>query len=321
MGVGRKIQAVLRAPSFPLALNLCLKLFIKCNFFKATPNTGRARSPARAVRIHFVPHAQLSRCVTPRCIRAQHRLNAPALAPLRPPPHTSLTQRISVRTQSPTSAQIIFNQQPQQSFASPVIKPSVWSQPSSPYGDLAHTYNPSMLGKWLQGYLERIPMPTTVHSSRGSPSLPATHTVKHILPENFALEGEKQKKEWPDKKVNNISLGLGCFNLKQDGNPGWTRLGSSPSPLSLPHPHSPSIYSGATFPKHKPSPTGPSRQQSLPLLQLHLNYSLLPRQLHTNHCYLGYIATTIPEQRPALLLPALNCSIVPFPLTPKLHWS
>lgn len=162
-------------------------------------------------------------------------------------------------------------------------------------------------------------MPTTVHSSRGSPSLTATHSVKHMLPENFALGGEKEKREWPDKKFNIISLGLGRFNLMQDGNPGWTRLGSSPAPLSLPDPHSPSIYSCATFPKRKPSPTGPSRQQSLPLLQLHLNYSLLSRQLHANHCYLGYIATTIPEQRPAILLPALNRSILPFPLTPKLH--
>lgn len=76
------------------------------------------------------------------------------------------------------------------------------------------------------------------------------------------------------------------------------------------HPHSPSIYSGATVPKPKPSPRGRSRQQSLPLLQLHLNYSLLSRQLHTNHCYLGSLAT---EQRPATLLPALNCSVRPFP--------
>lgn len=63
-------------------------------------------------------------------------------------------------------------------------------------------------------------MPTTVHSSRGSPSLPATHAVKHMLPENFALGGEKQKRERPDKKFNNISLGLGHFNLMQGGNPG-----------------------------------------------------------------------------------------------------
>ena len=100
---------------------------------------------------------------------------APPPAPFQPPPRT----RSSPGAQPPTSAQIPFNQQPQQSFASPVIKPSVWSQPSSPYGDLAHAHNPSTLGKWLQGYLERIPMPTTVHSSRGSPSLPATHCSTH----------------------------------------------------------------------------------------------------------------------------------------------
>lgn len=162
-------------------------------------------------------------------------------------------------------------------------------------------------------------MPTTVHSSRGAPPLPAMHTVKHMLSEMFALGGEKQKRGWPDKKFNTISLGLGRFNLMQDGNPGWTRLGSSQTPLSLPHPHSSCIYRGATFPKHKSSPTGLSRQQSLPFLQLHLNYSLLSRQLHANHCHLGSLTTTNPEQRPAILLPALNCSILPFPLTPKLH--
>lgn len=113
-----------------------------------------------------------------------------------------------------------------------------------------------------------------VHGSRGSPSLP---TVKHVLPENFALGVEKQKVQWPDKKFNNVSLGLGCSNLMQDGNPGWTRLGSSPSPLSLHHSRSPSVYSGVTSPKRKLSAAVLSKLQSLPLLPLHLNYSLLCR--------------------------------------------
>ena len=76
-GVGRKAQALLRAPSFPLALNLCLKLFIKCNFSKAIPNAGRAQSPAQAMCVHFAPRAQLSRYVTPRYTRAHRRLNPP----------------------------------------------------------------------------------------------------------------------------------------------------------------------------------------------------------------------------------------------------
>lgn len=107
----------------------------------------------------------------------------------------------------------------------------------------------------------------------------------------------------------------------QDGTPGWTRLGCLPSPLSLPHPHSPSTYSGAAFPRNKPSPTGLSRQGFLPLLQLHPNYSLLPRQGHANHCYLGCITTPIPEQRQVIPLPDLNCSTLPFPLTPHSHGS
>lgn len=138
-----------------------------------------------------------------------------------------------------------------------------------------------MLGKLLQGYLEGIPVPTTVHSSRGSPSLPATHTVKHALPENFALGGEKQKRAWPDKRFNNISLGLdiliSCRMAIQD-RPGLVLH----HPLFLSPTHTLHPFR-RYFSQGKPSLTGRSRQQSLPLLQLHLNYSLLSSRRHTSH--------------------------------------
>lgn len=51
-------------------------------------------------------------------------------------------------------------------------------------------------------------MPTTLHNSRGSPSLPATLTVKHMLLGNFPLGRENQEREQPDLKFNNISLGM-----------------------------------------------------------------------------------------------------------------
>lgn len=154
-----------------------------------------------------------------------------------------------------------------------------------------------------------VPMPTTVHSSRGAPSLPAALTVKHMLLENFNLGRESMTENGLTWRT--TTSALACFNSVQDGNPGWTRLGCLPSPLCLPHPHSPSIYSGATFPRQEPSPTGLSRQRFLPLLQLHPNYSLLPRQGHANHCYLGCITAPIPEQRRAIPLPELSCSTLP----------
>lgn len=59
---------VLRAPSSPLALSLCLKSFIKCNFLQSTEDTlSRAQSCSSQAQI-FLPRAQLSCSVTPWCI-------------------------------------------------------------------------------------------------------------------------------------------------------------------------------------------------------------------------------------------------------------
>lgn len=127
-----------------------------------------------------------------------------------------------------------------------------------------------------------------------------------MLPEDFRLGREKHDREcltWSPTSA------LARFNLMQDGNPGWTRLFTIPS---FSPPPTPSIhYSGATFPRHQPSPTGLSRQGFLPLLLLHPNYSLLPRQGHANHCYLGCITAPAPEQRGAVLSPDL--AVQPFP--------
>lgn len=126
------------------------------------------------------------------------------------------------------------------------------------------------------------------------------------------MGGGKKRREWPDKRFNNISLSLGCFNLTQDHNAGRTRLGSS---LSSPTPTLSIRLPGATFPNREPSPTGLSRQRSCRSSQ-----GTLTTPLFAENCspftYLGYIATASPEQRAAILLPALDCSILP--LTPKL---
>lgn len=140
VSVGRKAQAVLRAPFFPLALNLFLKSFIKCNFLQSTPNTlSRVQSFSSHMQI-FCPRGQLSRSVTPWCIWHIIGSGNPPSAPVQPLPHASSKQRISTRTQPPTSAQIGFTQQ---SLAFPVIKLLVWSQTNCPYGDLAHTWDPA----------------------------------------------------------------------------------------------------------------------------------------------------------------------------------
>lgn len=176
-----------------------------------------------------------------------------------------------------------------------------------------------MLGKLLRDCLERFPCLQQL-SVQGDPHLCLQHSLLNTCCWKTFLWERKNMTEngltW-----SSTTSALACFDLMQDGNPGRTRLGCLPSPLSLPHPRSPSIYSGATFPRHQPSPTGLSRQQFLPLLQLHPNYSLLPRQGHANHCYLGCITAPIPEQGRAILLPDLNCSTLPFPLTPKSHGS
>lgn len=69
-GVDGKAQAALRALFFALALYLSLKLFVKFNFFKATPNSGRAQSPAKSLLVHFAPCSQLGPYVTSRPISA-----------------------------------------------------------------------------------------------------------------------------------------------------------------------------------------------------------------------------------------------------------
>lgn len=72
-GVGGKAQAVLRALFSPLALYLRIKLLVKFNFFKATPNSGKAQSPAKALYVHFAPCAHLSPYATSRPISAHCR--------------------------------------------------------------------------------------------------------------------------------------------------------------------------------------------------------------------------------------------------------
>lgn len=64
------------------------------------------------------------------------------------------------------------------------------------------------VGKITSRLFREVPMPTTALSSRGSPSLPATLTVKHMLLENFPLGKEKHDRERPDMEFNNIGLGM-----------------------------------------------------------------------------------------------------------------
>lgn len=171
-----------------------------------------------------------------------------------------------------------------------------------------------MLGKLLQGCLERFPC-LQQFTAQGDPHLCLQHSLLNTCCwKIFLWEG----KSMTDNGLtwSSTSSALACFNLEQDGNPGWTRLGCLPSPLSLPHPHCLSIYSGVTFPRYQPSATGLSRQRFLPL-QLHPGYSLLPRQGHANHCYLGCITAPTPEQRGLLYRQA--SAVQPFPAPSHLN--
>lgn len=142
----------------------------------------------------------------------------------------------------------------------------------------------------------------------GDPHLCLQHTLLNTSCQKILLwEGGKKRREWPDKRFNNISLSLGCFNLMQDQNAGWTRLGSS---LSSPAPTLSIHLHGATFPNREPSPTGLSRQRSCRSSQCTLTTPLFAENC-SPITYLGYIATASPEQRAAILLPALDCSILP----------